>query len=155
LGQSKKRTVRLAAEFATLQSEFEALGVNTELVGFYDDLAFLKAEQTNTRLLEKYARWVALRPRSPDYEARARTTVPRLASIIERRIEKDGLRGSCLNVSAMISRMLDRLGIWNFVHRGAFTVSIVGRNDVATAYSRNISNRKRDVKILTLWGNGY
>ncbi len=53
------------------------LGVDVNVLGYYDQLAFRALEETDPLALELYSSWVIHRPRDEDYDAQARQVVPR------------------------------------------------------------------------------
>jgi hypothetical protein len=105
-----------------LKTRFKALGIDISRPGFYDDPAFLAEERRDQRFLESYTRWVLSRPRSSAEDARVREVVPRLAEIILARLERHRWFGACFAVTAMLSRMLDRMGIWNCAFSGSVSI---------------------------------
>ena len=120
-----------ASEASTSVSEFEridaglrAVGIDTTQFGFYDQACALEPKI----LRELYARWVMLRPRDPTYDARVREVVPKLCRLIIRAFEADNWHGGCVEASAMMSRMLDRLGIWSFSVLGSTTFEVKSQN---------------------------
>jgi hypothetical protein len=120
----RRRTTGSASddEYSLLKAQFEALGIDTSRPGFYDDPAFLAEEQRNRHFLETYGRWVLTRARSDEEDTRVREVVPRLAEIIVGRLEHHQWLGACIAITGMVSRMLDRMGIWNCAFTGSLTI---------------------------------
>lgn len=71
-------------------------------------------EQRDPAYLEKYAEWVMSRPIDAEYEAHVRATVPKLASLVAAALAADGMQSGCITAYGMLTRMLDRLGVWSF-----------------------------------------
>ncbi len=111
-----------------LEKRFRKLGVKSFKPGFYDDQAFMEAERSNPKLLEEYAKYVSRRPNTDIYEANTRDIVSRLLNIIDE-ATANAPRGSCRDSAAVLSRMLDRLGVWNFTVQGSFNIAVDGMGD--------------------------
>lgn len=110
---------------ASLEQKFRTLGVDQLQPGFYDHPAFIKAEMSNPKLLEDYAAYVVSRHMPQSYIERTRSIVVRLMTIIDEATAK-APRGSCRDSAAVLSRILDRLGIWNFTVQGSFNIEVEG-----------------------------
>lgn len=91
--------------------------------GFYDEPAFLAAERTDPTLLEAYAAFVEARPLPEGYVQYARARVEQTASFLLKELRADGRKGACIDMSAAISRFLERQGVWNYIVTGAVTIS--------------------------------
>lgn len=105
-----------------LQQRFSRLGVDSSKPGFYDDPKFVAEERRDRRMLESYAEWVLHRERSEQYDAHVRDVLGKLAPLIIARLDLHEWYGSCIAVTGMLTRMLDRLGVWNTVARGSAAV---------------------------------
>jgi hypothetical protein len=66
---------------------------------------------------------VLSRPRSAQEDARVREILPRLAEIMTARLKRHEWFGRCIAVTMMVSRMLDRVGIWNCVFHGSAAIA--------------------------------
>jgi hypothetical protein len=124
MGQAKQRARAQVNAHQSIEEELRGFGINTAEFGFYDQQAFLEREQMDGQFLEKYAQWVDTRPRSAEYDARARIIVPKLASFMADLFEKEGMQRSCVHVSSMLPRILDRMGIWSFGLMGSFVAEV-------------------------------
>lgn len=124
MGQAKRKRVRAIARFQELDGLFNDLGITSRDPGFYDDPHFMAAESDDPRFLENYAEWVNLRPRSAEYDDHVRHIVPRLAQMVFAKVEALGQHGRCVDASNLLSRSLDRLGVWNYIAVGAFNVGL-------------------------------
>ena len=124
MGEAKRKRAAGDAEFTRIDAQFKDMGVDTSSLGFYDQQAFLDQEAKNPKLLEAYGRWVALRPRSDAYEKHAKAVVPKVAQLIGNAFSEDGFQGSCIAGAGMISRILDRLGVWNYGIMGSATFEV-------------------------------
>ena len=105
-----------------LQRLFERLKIDNSRPGFYDDPNFIAEERCRPLMLETYGEWVLHRERSPEYETHVRNTLAQLAPIISARLDRHQWFGGCFAVSAMLTRILDRLGVWNTVMKGSASI---------------------------------
>lgn len=105
-----------------LLRRFEQLGIDTSQPGFYDEPEFMAEERRDRRFLESYAEWVVHRDRSDEYDAHVRNVLAKLAPIVSARLDRHQWFGSCIAVTGMLTRMLDRLGVWNAVVRGSVAI---------------------------------
>ncbi|MEM8575568.1 MAG: hypothetical protein AAGF48_13135 [Pseudomonadota bacterium] len=100
------------------------MGIDTGKFGFADNSTFLAAEKQDPQLLESYAKWVMLRPRDEAYEKHARETVPKLTDLVSTVLEEDKLEGSCEMACSLITKGLDRLGVWSVGIVGSATFEV-------------------------------
>lgn len=121
LGNSAKRRKQL-------QRFFEDRRIDYSQPGFYDDPSFIAEEQRQPLFLETYGEWVICRERSSDYDSHVRKVLDRLAPIISARLDRHEWFGSCVAVTAMLTRMLDRLGVWNTIMKGSASIYVEGRS---------------------------
>jgi hypothetical protein len=124
MGEAKRRRLRTASDFDRLNADLKMRGIDTTQFAFYDQKAFLASEVRDPTFLENYAKWVALRPRDEAYNNHVRNVVPRLTEIIATALRKDGMQGGCVAASGMLTRMLDRLGVWSFGVAGSLTLEV-------------------------------
>lgn len=123
----------------SLPERFRALGIDFSKPGFYDTPAFAAAEQRDPAFLAKYADFVDARAMTPDEVSRAREIVPKAAQFLFERLAQAQHLDACANASMALSRFLERQGVWNYVVKGALTVSF----DAATGLA--------PVHIAPLW----
>lgn len=114
MGEAKQRKLRAAGAHGRLTTEFIAAGVDPTSFGFYDQPAFLAQEQRDPAYLERYAEWVASKPINSAYAAHVRATVPKLAELVAAALTADDMQGGCITAYSLLTRMLDRLGVWSF-----------------------------------------
>lgn len=108
--------------FRELERELAEAGIPTDRVGFYDHPSFVERERVNPRYLEKYAEYVRGKDYTVDYLDRSRAMIKELASYLCCKLATDGRMGACADLSLSASRMLDELGIWNYMIKGALTI---------------------------------
>jgi hypothetical protein len=128
LGEAKRRKRGDIGQFKQLNEELTDLGVKTDQFGFYDQREFLAAERINPALLETYAKWVMLRPRDANYDAHVTKIVPKLAQLVATVLDEDELEGSCEMACSLLTKSLDRLGVWSVGMVGSSTFEVKGKN---------------------------
>jgi hypothetical protein len=109
-----------------LQSQykyFSEKGIDISKPGFYDDPIFLELERQNPSLLNNYASLIKQTIFDAEYLTRVEEKIIKLASVLYRELEKDGRQGACIDLSTVLSRMLDKEGIWNYVSKGSLTIT--------------------------------
>ncbi|MBB5366208.1 hypothetical protein [Deinococcus humi] len=107
-----------------LRQQFLEAGVDASRPGFYDQPAFRHRVRQDPTLWQAYARYVfALEP-SAAYLQRARLAIYRTAAFIHTELVADGRPGRCLEAATLLSRLLERQGIWNVVVAGAYQAGL-------------------------------
>ena len=104
-----------------MEKLFHGLGVPLT-PGMHDHPAFLAAECEDPRLLEPFARYVESRQYLPEYLADSRYKIQVVADAVYQAVRQDGRLGACVDASGIIGRMLDTLGIWNYVVKASLTI---------------------------------
>ncbi|AUX46390.1 uncharacterized protein SOCE26_078960 [Sorangium cellulosum] len=107
----------------TLHERFRLLGIDFSKPGFYDSPQFRAAEANDGAFLEKYAAYVENRLVLPDEAARVRSIVPKTAQFLFDALVQDGRLAACVDASQVLSRFLEAQGVWNYIVKGALTVS--------------------------------
>lgn len=107
-----------------IASTMRGLGVERLVPGFCDDAAFIGAERENPKLLECYGQYIQHRVRTSEEDARTTDIVPRVAALIASQVAALPRPGACVDGSLLLSRSLDRLGIWNYIVAGGFNAEI-------------------------------
>jgi hypothetical protein len=127
MGEAKRRAVAQAAAHANVDTKLRQLGVDTDQFGFFDQPAFVTQEQHDSTFLIQYALWVNSRPRTQQYDERVRKIVPFLAEYLADLFEREGMQRSCVHVSSMMTRILDRLGVWSFSLHGSMIAEVASK----------------------------
>ena len=138
--------------FARINRKLKQCGVDVHAFGYYDQPAFVALEQIDPTALELYSTWVIHRPRDAHNLAHARDVIPKLATVVERRLEREQGLGACVNVATMMARMLDRLGVWSFAVRGSLTIEIPSRPKVGRRYFPECDLRDNEDNVT---GHGW
>lgn len=111
-----------AAKQSELERTFQKHGIAFDAPGFYDEANFLERERRDPRYLELYAQYVEARAYDAEYLANARRKIDVAAEVLRSEVERDGRLGACVDTSGMLGRMLDRLGVWNYVAKATLTI---------------------------------
>ena len=106
-----------------LCAQFTIQGIPFDKPGFFDHPKFRSIEKTNKLFFGCYARFVQRRPRTAAYNDRVRQIVPKIAEILHNELEAEGRLGACVDLSIVLSRILDEEKIWNYPVKGALTLS--------------------------------
>lgn len=105
-----------------LLADFSSRGIDSREVGFCDSAAFLAAERENPSYLEMYARYVDLREYAPEYLEWSARVVPVVSKILHEQLLGTGRLGGCVDMSGILSKTLDKCGVWNYCVKGSLTV---------------------------------
>lgn len=101
--------------------ELAARGISTANPGFFDQPAFRAAEEGDPEYLCNYARFIDARHYTPEYLDRARREIPEIAEPLHQALKRDGRLGACIDLSMVLSRILEREGFWNYMVSGCLT----------------------------------
>ena len=116
-----------------LEGIFKRLAIDFTSTNFQDSENFLKAEKKDARFLENHAHYVEARAYGDEYLAEAKSKIIVVAEAVRAAIQADGRHGLCVTASSLIGRMLDEIGVWNYVAKATLTVE----------FSSNIKSRPR------------
>lgn len=117
-----------------LEKLFQKDGIDIGKPGFCDEPNFLKKEQRDPRYLENYARYVEARSYDAAYLAEAKRKIEIAVQVLYEEVKKDGRQGACIDVSGMLGRMLDRLGVWNYVAKTTLTIDFPASSNRTPQY---------------------
>lgn len=65
---------------------------------------------------------------------RARTVIPRICKLIHEELARDGAKGACVNISMMLSKVLELEGFWNYCVKGALTINFASEANIRSKY---------------------
>lgn len=117
-----------------LRDIFTKLGIDCNAPGFCDLPTFLRLEGANPRIMESYAEFVETQAYQPEYLASAAKRIELVSETVRRAVADDGRLGACVDASGMIGRMLDKLGIWNYVAKATLTVTYPSASKLPNTY---------------------
>jgi hypothetical protein len=118
----------------SLERVFERDRIDFGSAGFCDSTEFLMQEQRDPRYLELYARYVESRNYDAGYLAEARRKIAVVTEAVRASVEIDGRLGACVDASGIIGRMLDRLGVWNYVAKATLTIEFPRALALSSSY---------------------
>ena len=113
-------------DLAEYKQFFQGLGVTCLKPGFFDHEAFLTAERQNSRLLEDYARYCQLVTADPEYRECARVAITETISYVAPYVQADDCQGLCVKIALLLSRFLERQGVWNYIENGGLVIQYPG-----------------------------
>ena len=103
-----------------LEKTFSEHKININNPGFYNDPAFIAAEQADPRFLQNYGFYVLNRTYDDDYLLYVERILPQIAQILFSELKVDGRLGACGDMSTCLMKILELHGIWSVVVTGAF-----------------------------------
>lgn len=118
----------------TLQAKYDELGIPTDRPGFYDHPNFQAQEATEKGFLDSYAAFVRTGEYDSSYIQSAKATIQIAGEVLNYELARDGRLGACIDTSMVLSRILDRHGIWNYVTKGALVVEFPKGSGIPTLY---------------------
>jgi hypothetical protein len=105
-----------------LESWFTQRGIDHSVPGLHDAPEFLRAEMVDPKALNMVARLVEARSYTPIELQEAERKIRIAAEAVAHRVARDGRHGLCVVASGVLSRMLDKLGIWNYTAKTNLTI---------------------------------
>lgn len=105
-----------------IQNLLQDLDIDYSRPEFYNRAEFKQAESKDQFFLETYAEFIEVQSYSEAYLTRARTLVPRVVRYLRQELARDGRLGACIDASLSLTKILERLEIWNYVAAGSLTV---------------------------------
>lgn len=127
-----------------LRRAFRSAGIDCSKPGFCDDREFLVIEQRDPRILEGYAHLIESQEYTPAYLDEARKKIEVVAEAVRAAIEADGSNSRCVHASAVIGRMLDELGIWNYQAKATLTITFPNHPEIEPVYFWAIDSSGRE-----------
>jgi hypothetical protein len=112
-----------SAGYLEQEAFFKSLDINITEPGFYDDPNFISVERHNVSILKNYAKFVRSRDYDNEYLAESERKIKIITSILHGELVRDGRLGACIDMTAVLSRILDLEGIWNYPQSGSMTIT--------------------------------
>ena len=106
-----------------LQQEFANARISTDEPGFYEDPAFIRREAKVPHYLDNYARFVQQQPYSLSYLDRAEPIIHVVSEELQLALKDDGPAEAYAEATFVMSRILEREGVWNYVASGALSMT--------------------------------
>ena len=121
-------------------SDFKSHQIDISKAGFYDEPNFIKIERINPEYLNNYARFVQEKTYSSEYLDKARKVIPLIANELHEELLRDGRKGACIDLSMVLSRILEREGFWNYIVKGSLTVSFPNGSGIGDRFFWSIDH---------------
>lgn len=112
----------MSSKATSFENIFKRFNIDFKNPGFYDSQEFLFQEQKDHSFLEKYAEYVNVKEYSSTYLERANREILFIAQKLHQELVKDGRLGACVDLSMVLSRILEREGFWNYTTKGSLTI---------------------------------
>ena len=133
-----------------ISKDFINRGISIEHPGFYDDPLFLKVEREHSAYLNNYARYVQLKEYDDEYLISCEAKINLISRILQNELVKDGRLGACVDLSLVLGRILERVGIWNYVVKGALTIRFPSSTGIPDSHFWPI-DPTADVSAAHVW----
>jgi len=117
-----------------IQKDFETRGIPTDLPGFYDHPVFMEIDAKHPEYLNNYARFVLSKSYSKEYLQSAEFKIRTVADAFHQELVRDGRLGACMDMCMVLSKILDQVGVWNFVVNGALTTTYPEESGIPNGY---------------------
>ena len=117
-----------------LRKAFEKLNIDYSKIGFYDSLEFIENERLDPKFLEKYAEYVSKKDLTRDYISKAYVEIPFIAKLLNEELIKDGRLGACIDISIILTRILEKEGYWNYQTKGSLTIKFPKKSNIKTLH---------------------
>jgi hypothetical protein len=106
-----------------LQQDFAGARIPTDEPGFYEDPAFIRREHKIPHYLDNYARFVQQQPYSLTYLDRAEPIIHVVSEELQLALKEDGTPEAHAEAPFVMSRILEREGVWNYVASGSLSMA--------------------------------
>ena len=117
-----------------IEKSFENNNIMMSKVGFYDSHEFIQVERKNPSYLEQYAKYVQLKKYDSTYLDTVREKVSIISTLLYKELERDGRLGACIDMSATLSRILEKEGIWNHIVFGSLSTDYPKESQLDRGY---------------------
>ncbi|WP_333746676.1 hypothetical protein, partial [Vibrio cholerae] len=126
--------------YEELKTEFQSKGIPVDKTDFYDHPNFLKEEQRNPSYLIKFAKFVASQPYSTEYLEKAEVIIQKIVKILSNELKKNGREGACVDIAGILTRILERKGVWCICIKGSTTIEFPESSGEETTYYWSVDN---------------
>lgn len=141
---------QLAEPLQKLQKDFTDARIPTDQPGFYEDFQFIRRESKDPTYLDNYARFVQWQPYSDSYLWKAEEIIHIVGAELQHAIQLDESAAAYDESPLVMSKILEREGIWNYVVHGAVTITF----PIASGFAP-YSFRAVDTESNSLKARGY
>lgn len=113
---------------------FDKESINYSSPGFYDNPQFLKLEAEDRDFLKNYAYYVMHKKYSQAYLLEAEKNINTVADVLFKEFRVTNQLGRCLDLSLVFGKILEKLGIWNFVAQGGWIAEFTQSLNICDSY---------------------
>lgn len=122
--------IKNSVTYEDIKQDFEKRNIPFDTPGFYDHPNFLLIEEKNASYLSNYAKFVHERPRDESYDDFVKKAVPLIVNFYhDKHIGKDS-DNSRTEFTNIISKALEKAGVWNYVVKGSVTIDFPDASDI-------------------------
>lgn len=125
-----------------LETWFLRSGIDPSRPGLHDTPAFLRAEEEDQDVLNLVARLVESKSYSPEELQQAEHKIRVVADVVASRVAHDGRPGLCVIASGIVSRMLDKMGVWNYTAKSNLAIHFPRSVSVGPRYFYSIDDSR-------------
>ena len=113
---------------------FNQLNIPADNPGFYDHPNFLAVEKENPFFLANYARFVSTLTFEDNYLENARAKIHVIVAELYKHISIENQVGRCVDISQILSRILEKENIWNYAVKGSLTIKFPANTIISDRY---------------------
>jgi hypothetical protein len=128
--------------YKEITEDFTLRGIPTNAPNFYDHPNFILAERLNPNYLNNSAFFVASRPYSEEYLKQAEVIITKAATLLHKHLKENGRQGACVDITGILSRILEKHGVWCASIKGSCTVEFPPSSNEEATYFWSVDNRE-------------
>jgi hypothetical protein len=117
-----------------IQNHYKQLSIPTDSPGFYDHPNFLSIEKKYPFFLANYARFVSSLSFDGNYLENARAKITVIVAELYKHMSLENQVGRCVDISGILSRILEKEKIWNYAVKGSLTISFPAGAHISDRY---------------------
>lgn len=132
------------APLEILKQDFKVNSIDFSYPDFYDQPNFTIVENTNTEYLVNYASFIEKSHCDSNYLHTTRKKIEVISKILFNELKIDGRKGACIDLSMVLSRILEKEAIWNYMVCGTLTIIYPKNSGIKNTYfwDMDITNAK-------------
>ncbi|MCK4829971.1 hypothetical protein KA005_80360, partial [bacterium] len=132
--------VHFSASHKEIRDDFVQNNIPIDAPGFYDHPNFLAIENIFPFFMANYARFVSALSLDENYIENAGNKIPVIVDEIHKQMATGNHIGRCGDISAILSRILEKENLWNFVVKGSLTIDFPEQSNIETKYFWSVDN---------------
>lgn len=132
--------VHFSASHKEIRDDFVQNNIPIDAPGFYDHPNFLAIENNFPFFMANYARFVSTLSLDENYIENARNKIPVIVDELHKQMATGNHIGRCVDISAILSRILEKENLWNFVVKGSLTIDFPEQSNIETKYFWSVDN---------------